>query len=193
MGSKRAKLKQTLETRDGKAISLRRFVNKMDREDKRGDKTWTIIVNGSDKGIRNDAQEQVMEINAKDTIQQGEYFIKTLWPQMKAQHGRLPAYLEKYLDIAYQGGFAGNVIPAMDIVDKAEDSREILHIIGLIQLMAGALNMARKQNKGVKLYIVEPETHCHPARQSALMSVMHQIEEDYRPKQQASGKGSVSN
>ena len=166
----KAKDESTILTDDKRAISLDKVTKQFSAT-----KPWNILVNGTEMGIRNDAN--IIEINPTETIVQAEYFLKNIWPDIKKQHNRLPRYLSKYLHIIYRD--VTDEKDMMDRLDYADDSRELKHVIGLIQLFTGTLSMAKKEKKGCRIYIVEPETHCHPKVQSALMSMLNQISDDY--------------
>lgn len=85
----------------------------------------------------------------------------------------LPNYLRKYLAM---------IFPNADIdvlYYNARSNRAARQMIGMIQLVAGVLNTARKQGKGVRLFIELPETYLHPEQQAHLMSTLQQIMDDY--------------
>jgi hypothetical protein len=118
--------------------------------------------------IKNNAKDELAEINAIERKRQALYFVKT-FPKM------YPPYLVKYLKIDYSNQEDEFI---HGIIDNVKSNREAQQVIGLIQLLCGGLRMAKKWNKGIRFYIVEPETHLHPKRQAAIMSVIHSIYEE---------------
>jgi predicted ATP-dependent endonuclease of OLD family len=55
----------------------------------------------------------------------------------------------------------------------------MMQLIGMIQLVGGSLNIARKEQKGVRLYIEEPESRMHPKRQAKMVSLLEMLKKDY--------------
>lgn len=58
-------------------------------------------------------------------------------------------------------------------------SAENCQIIGLIQLIAGSLSAAKKEKKGIRIYLEHPETHLHPSRQLKLIKLINKLKKDY--------------
>lgn len=63
----------------------------------------------------------------------------------------------------------------------AASNAGLMQAIGMIQLMAGALNMAKKAGKGIRLYVENPETHMHPEQQCNLADLLVTLLKDYGP------------
>ena len=159
--------KDDLLTPDKRALSLGKIADQIVPPENK----ITVLINNSGKGIRNDVP--LIEVNPEETIKQGRYYIEEVHPKFG---GRIPSYLTKYLGRLYEDDEDQSV---EYLLEGAFDNREVLHLIGMIQLVGGTLNAARKEGGGVRLYIVEPETYCHPKRERIIMSVLHDLIDEY--------------
>lgn len=128
---------------------------------------FTVLV--GDVAIRNNAKDQVMEVSPKDRRTQALYFSK----QFPNSH---PGYLYKYLKIMYHTEKDTDI---RDLLVGLKHNKELQQIVGLIQLVAGGLNLARKTKSGIRFYIIEPETHLHPKRASAVITLLDKLYNDY--------------
>jgi len=72
-----------------------------------------------------------------------------------------------------------NYKTVLSLIKWCEQNKESAQVIGLIQLIGGSLNIARKEGCGIKLYIEHPETSLHPKRQAKFVSMLTKIQEEY--------------
>ena len=61
----------------------------------------------------------------------------------------------------------------------AKTNNEMKQIIGMIQLFGGSLNIARKMQKSIKLFVEEPEARLHPKRERTMMLLLETLKKDY--------------
>ena len=142
-------------------VSLKKLLK--DPGFKRAPGPFTVLV--GELAIRNNAKDAVQEISPQDRAKQALYFIKT-FPKLH------PPYLTKWLQEAYD---TKNIDFIHGIIDNAKSNREAQQLIGLIQLVLGALRLSKRHNAGCRLYLIEPETHLHPKRQARIMYVLNNI------------------
>jgi hypothetical protein len=146
----------------GAPISIKKVV---EHQEKTGEnKTLTLLIDGSGTGFAAD-DPSLFDVSIAARIQQAEYFIGLNLP--------LPNYLRKYLEMMF---------PDDNIDAKykfASTSPEVMQVIGLVQLLAGGLNMARKQGQYMRFYIEEPEARLHPSRQAQVMNVILELQKEY--------------
>lgn len=148
---------------EGAPVSLRKFI-----EAGHTIAPLTLIVDGTPTraGIAPDDPD-TFNILTADREQQAQYFLSLNLP--------MPDYLRKYLALVY---------PKADLDALYKNARTNIgarQVIGMIQLIAGALHMAKKAGKGVRLYIEHPETHLHPEQQAGLASMFIALQKDYDP------------
>ena len=162
----------------------------------------TVLIDGTGLGIVKD-EEGMLYITPEDCSQQALHYCKTIFDGK-----RVPAYLYRYLHYmfinnAYHPKYNSDQDVANAFINKelteeseeyiqirnmityAEHNTELLQVIGLIQLIGGSLNMARKSNSGLRLYLDRPETALHPKRQSSFMSMFEMLRKDYGWKEDA--------
>ena len=130
-----------------------------------------ILVDGSASGFVND-DPTLANITVKEREFQADYFISLNLP--------LPVYLAKYIHFMFDDDGKPCNVEAM--YKYASTNPELKQVIGMCQLVGGALNMARKADKGIRLYIEKPEADQHPRRQSRMMSLLMMLKEDYGAK-----------
>jgi predicted ATP-dependent endonuclease of OLD family len=66
-----------------------------------------------------------------------------------------------------------------NLITYCKSNAESRQLIGLCILLAGALNLARKENRFPRIFIEHPETHLHPKMECKLMTLLEQIKKDY--------------
>lgn len=130
-----------------------------------------VLVDGAGSGFVND-DPTLVNVTVVEREFQAMYFIGLGLP--------LPAYLKKYIEYMFNDD--GKPCNAEAMYKYAASNAELKQIIGMCQLVGGALNMARKADKGVRLFIELPEAHQHPKRQSRMMSLLMMLKEDYGAK-----------
>ena len=175
---------QTIDPQDPYSpISLKDFLDKAGPDLKR----LTLLVDGTGNGIYNDAG--IVNIAPADCKMQAEYY-KTIH-----NVNQFPMYLLRYLyylfleeDYKIKSNEEVAKIYTEDetvkqrlnsLVLNCDKNPEAAQCIGLVQLIAGTLSMARRQKAGVRVYIEHPETHLHPKRQSKFTSVLTDIYDEY--------------
>ena len=160
------------------------------------DKPLTLIVDGTGCGIAHDA-EDVVYVTPAECSTQAKYYCSTLF------NGKnIPAYLYRHLgqlmfdwgyeykyetDQALAAAFESGELSAESDDYKQicnwfkyiDSNDEVRQIVGLIQLIAGSLNAARKQESGLRLYIDKPETSLHPKRQAGVISTILRLKDEY--------------
>lgn len=156
-------------------------------------KPITIFVDGSGCGIAQD-DDSLIYITPSECSSQALYYSKTLFDGK-----RIPAYLYRYLGFMFSIGkdyqtdeelvedFSSGVITEesvdykqiLNLIKYCEHNDEAKQVIGLIQLIGGALNIARKQQKGIRLYIDKPETSLHPNKQSKIPTLLMRLKDRY--------------
>lgn len=130
-----------------------------------------VLVDGSGSGFVND-DPTLANITIVEREFQATYFLSLGLP--------LPAYLKKYIEFMFSDD--GSPCNAEAMYKYAATNAELKQIIGMCQLVGGALNMARKADKGIRLFIEQPEAYQHPKRQSRMMSLLMMLKEDYGAK-----------
>lgn len=151
----------------GSPVSLRKFI-----ESGLPITTFTMIVDGTPEraGVHPDDPD-TCNVTILDREQQADYFLALKLP--------MPEYLKKYLKVLYEDP-EGKTVEAM--YGQAHMNKGLKQMIGLIQLIAGGCNMARKAGKGIRFFVELPETYMHPAQQRHIPDVMKMIMDDYGPK-----------
>lgn len=172
--------KNDILTDDETAISLQKFIDQRKNagEEIKGPEPL-ILLNQTDMyGIVNDTSDFITispheNDTGNTTTAQALYYLDTFYdPKIR----NAPAYLRRYIKKMYQ---YKSFEEADQIIHTARNNKEALHIIGLIQLVGGCLNIARKQGTAPKLYIVEPETYMHPKRERLIITVFKELAEEY--------------
>lgn len=174
----------------GSPVSLKKFVDQA--KDLR---KFTLLIDGTGSGIAKDHPE-FLYVTPEECSKQSIYYSKERFD------GRIPVYLYRYLHYLFiQNGTSwtyktdDDVLQAFlrkeitntspdyvylkNLIENCEHNPEAQQCIGFVQIVGGALNIARKNKSGLRLFIDRPETALHPARQSAIMPVILQLEEDY--------------
>ncbi len=156
-------------------------------------KPFTLLVDGSGLGIAKD-DEGTVYITPQDCKDQALYYCKNVFDGV-----HVPAYLFRYLNYMMfddeqwtSDNQVAEAFVSKQLTDKSEEytrvctllkfaeyNPEALQVIGLIQLIGGILNTARKQKSGVRLYLEHPETSLHPKRQSRFVSLFHKLFKEY--------------
>jgi len=150
-------------------------------------KELTVLIDGTGFGIKKDSLEPLY-ITPDECRTQALYYLNN-----KFKDGKAPLYLIRYLDFMFfdapfisedevntnPNSYIETGKKIVDFLENAKDNDEALQVIGLVQLIAGSLNMARKAGAGILLYIDKPETHLHPKRQSRFMTMFQHIRKEY--------------
>lgn len=187
-------------------ISLRKFVDYLDKTGQ-GDKKLVVLINGTGNGMEIDDAPTV-NVMIADRIMQTEYFVDSIYPQLE----RVPAYLYRYIqwfmfdeerhfsemkyptDQSYYDAIIGGLKDTDEykqidsFIKWGKSNTEATHCIALIQMIAGSLSAAKKQNSGIRLYIELPETGFHPKRERGLVMLLEKLREEYGPKQKENEK-----
>lgn len=150
---------------DGAPISLKKVSSHLDKTGKSKDNIY-VLIDGSASGFTND-DPHLANVTIEERDKQADYFLSLELP--------LPPYLKKYLEMAYEG----DGVDLEGMYKYAKTNAELKQLIGLIQLVGGSLNIARKQQKSIKLWIEEPETRMHPKRERRIMSLIYALKKDY--------------
>ncbi len=86
--------------------------------------------------------------------------------------GKFMPGIEKYLEIF---GYKPE-----DILTIKNPTNQHKKIVGLIEMVVGVNRMAKKHGVGIPIFVEEPETHLHPAKQvlavQFLIQVMHEFD-----------------
>lgn len=171
----------------GSPISLKKVLKEVEL------KPFTFFVDGSGQGIAPDDESCIYITPAECTIQ-ALHYSKNVFDGR-----RVPEYLYRYLSymfdvepimnskaetiIAFNTGVINEETPGykhiVNLIKYCDSNDEARQIIGLIQLIAGTLNMARKNKSGVRLYIDKPETSLHPKRQSRCVNLLMKLREEF--------------
>lgn len=170
----------------GSPVSLQKFLDTHEVA-----KPFSVLIDGTGGGIAKDAAE-VIYITPKDCSEQAIYFSKNVFD------GRIPDYLYRYLafmmlDREYQTQYelvadmnAGKVTTESEdykhiqnLIKYCDSNPEAQQVIGLIQLIAGIFNMAKKAKAGIRVYLEHPETALHPKRQARFVSMFMHLKEEY--------------
>ena len=70
-------------------------------------------------------------------------------------------------------------VEVVNFLKYVEHNPEGLQLLGLIQLIGGSLNLIRKEQAPMRLYIEYPETSLHPKRSARFMSMFHMLSKEY--------------
>lgn len=171
----------------GSPVSIKKVMEQVELRD------FNLFVDGSGSGIAKD-DDTLIYITPEECSHQALYYSKTLFDGK-----RIPAYLYRYLGFMFEIGkdyqtdqelvrdFQEGVITEesieykqiLNLIKYCEHNDEAKQIIGLIQLVGGALNIARKQQMGVRLYIDKPETSLHPNKQSKIPTLLIRLKDNY--------------
>ena len=152
-----------IEPVDGAPISLQKV---LDANVITPSKDLTVLLDQTGCGIVNDTVEYAnVTIDARE--EQAKYFLSLDIP--------LPEYLKKYLAYMYED----DEVNLEGMYKYASTNPELKQLIGFIQLVGGSLNIARKMNKSVKMFIEEPEARLHPKRERRIVSLLEMLKRDY--------------
>jgi hypothetical protein len=153
-----------------------------------------VLVDNTGSGIAKD-EEGMVYITPEECKTQTLHYVKNVFDGR-----RVPAYLFRYINYIMfdeKMKWATDQDVAQAFISKqlteeseeyvrvrnfltyAEHNTEALQLIGFIQLVAGTLNIARKQGTGVRLFIEHPETGLHPKRERFIMSLLKKLSEEY--------------
>lgn len=174
----------------GSPVSLKKFIASSP-----GLPELTVLIDGTGMGIAKD-EEGMVYITPDECKTQTLHYVKNIF------NGRnVPGYLFRYInymmkddrDMRYptddkvmEGFLSGSLteqhedyVFVKNFITYAEHNTEALQLIGFVQLVGGTLNMARKMQSGVRMYLEQPETGLHPKREARLMSLFHKLTEEY--------------
>jgi len=133
---------------------------------------FTVLVDGTPERVGVAADDpNTVNVLVSDREFQATWFLE--------QNISLPKYLRKYLTLLYGEGADIDGLYA-----HAKTNKATRQMIGLIQILAGGLNMARKAGKGIRFYVEEPETFQHPQQQARVMDVIKKLMDEYGPKEE---------
>lgn len=142
---------------------------------------------------------EIVNIMIADRVMQTAYFVDEVFPKLP----RVPAYLYRFISwimfedgekpmkypsdndflMALQSGLLKQTDPEYKQIEGfikwGKSNTEATHLIGLVQLVGGALKQASKKNSGLRLFIELPETGFHPKRERLIMSLLYKLQEEY--------------
>lgn len=174
----------------GSPVSFKKFL--LQTQDKL--RELTVLIDGTGSGIAHD-DEGTLYIRPEDCSKQAIYYSKNGFDGV-----RIPAYLYRHLGYMMIDGMKeyktdqelvedfenGKITKESDdykylcnLITYCEQNPEVQQVIGLIQLISGSLNIARKAKSGLRLYIDRPETALHPERQVKAMNLLMKLKEEY--------------
>jgi hypothetical protein len=184
---------------DGSPISLKKVLDTPEM----ATRELTVLIDGTGCGIAKDA-EDVLYVTPEACKMQAMYYCKEMFDGKQ-----IPAYIFRHImflwydrmfsddkimieelekeaalktdEIEAGDGISGlpeykSILGMLQFIDYNEELQQCL---GLIQLLCGSLSVARKENKGIRIYLDKPETNLHPKRQAAIMTVINKIREEY--------------
>jgi len=160
-----------IEPIDGAPISLKKVSDHLSKEKKSLINTY-VLIDGTGSGFVND-HPMMANITIEERERQADYFLGLNLP--------MPAYLRPYLELMFPDENIDG------LYKYAKTNGEMRHIIALVQLFGGSLNVAKKEKVGVKIYIEEPETRMHPKREAKMMMLIEKIKKDYGFKEEENG------
>lgn len=149
------------EPEDGAPISLKK-VSKILKPSKE----IYVLIDSSSSGFVND-DPSLVEVSIQDREEQAMYFLNL--------DIATPPYLKKYLEFMY----AGEKVDIDSMMKHGKTNPELKQIIGLVQLVGGSLNHARKNKVHFRMHIQEPETRMHPKREAKIVSLIEMLKKDY--------------
>lgn len=153
---------------DGAPLSLKKISDKLSAEQptSKNKSNLYVLVDNTTSGFAHD-DPHMANITISEREYQADYFLDLKVP--------LPAYLRPYLEYMYEDDK-----PDIDAMYKyAKTNAELKQIIGLVQLLGGSLNMAKKARKNIKIFIEEPEARLHPKRERKMMALIEKIRKQY--------------
>lgn len=173
----------------GSPVSLKKFVAK---HPELGE--LTVLVDNSGLGMAKD-EEAMVYITPEECKTQTLHYVKNIFDGR-----RVPAYLFRYIsfmmfdeewkwknDQELAAAFINKelteqseeYVRVKNFIAYAEHNTEALQLIGLIQLIGGTLNVAKKNKSGVRMFIEQPETGLHPKRERLVISMFKKLSEEY--------------
>lgn len=147
---------------DGAPLSLKKISAHLDKHGKSKNNLY-VLIDGTASGFMPDPM--MANITIADREAQADYFLGLNLP--------MPAYLRPYFELMFPDENVDS------LYKYAKTNGEMRHIIAIVQLFGGSLNIARKEKKHVKIYIEEPETRMHPKREARMMMLLEKIKKDY--------------
>jgi len=148
---------------DGAPISLKKVSDHLSKERKAKSNTYVLIDSTASGFMPDDPMMANITIAERET--QADYFLGLNLP--------MPTYLRPYLELMFPDENVDN------LYKYAKTNGEMRHIIAIVQLFGGSLNIAKKQKKHVKIYLEEPETRMHPKREARMMMLIEKLKKDY--------------
>lgn len=171
----------------GSPISLQKILDTQNIS-----KPFSLFIDGTGQGIAHDAKE-FLYITPEECSKQSIWYSKNMFDGKHiSQHlWRWISFM--MLDKEYQKPedfikevTSGKITETNEdyvfiknFIAYCEHNPEAQQVIGLIQLLAGTLTDAKKNNKSIKIYIDRPETSMHPKRQQRFMSMFYKMEKEY--------------
>ena len=141
--------------------------------------------------------EETINIMIEDRVMQAHYFIEEIYPTLP----KVPAYLFRYIhwmmfdynkmkyatDADYIFAIENNDLElhseeyeqVHNFIKWGKTNSEATHLIGLVQLIAGALKAAARQKCNVRLFIELIETGFHPKRERSLVVLLNKLKDEY--------------
>jgi len=173
----------------GSPVSLKKFLLRHQTA-----KPMTVLLDQTGTGIAHD-DEGTIYITPEECSTQALYYSEHMFNGVN-----VPAYLYRYITYMMMEGekeymndqelaedFKNGTITAesdsykqvVNLIKYCKDNPEMQQVMGLIQLIGGSLNIARKADAGIRLYLDRPETSMHPKRQARFMSCLMKLQKEY--------------
>ncbi len=186
----------------GSPVSMTKVLDFIDNETPIKDQpSLMVLLDNSGSGIYHDSP-QLVNIMITDRIEQCNYYLDNFF------NGKnISAYLYRYIYWIMEEGCTDNpkyrndqeiadaynnkhltaesdeYKKVLNYITYAKSNTEIMHIIGLVQLIGGALKEAAKQQSCLRIFIEQPETGFHPKRERCLVTILNRLRDEYGFKQ----------
>jgi hypothetical protein len=93
--------------------------------------------------------------------------------QWSYQQRRFSTATAKYLPLFYPATWEQEL-------NVSHPSKQTRQIVGMIELMAGALALARQQGKSVRILVEQPELYLHPSMQVIMTDCLVALMKEYQ-------------
>jgi hypothetical protein len=176
----------------GSPVSLKKFI----LQDQGNEQGLRVLIDNDHIGIAQDDPSTVY-LTVQARKEQWSYFMT----QFDGE--RIPAYLYRYLHAMFGTANSASMkyssdlelkrvfetgeltreseeyIQILNLIKFSEYNPQTQQLIGMIQLVAGTLNLAKKSRKPIRLFIEHPETHLHPKTTARFMWMFDQLRKEY--------------
>lgn len=185
---------------DGSPISMSKLLDNIDHDTPvEKQPQIMVLLNNSGNGIIQDS-EKLINVMISDRVMQAEYWRDNFWnpKAMSAYLYKFVYYMmeeENYRPENYKYPTNQSIVDALssgalketddefikmrNYFEYMKSNTEVTHTIGLVQIVGGCLNTARKQGGNCRFFIEQPETGFHPKRERKLMTLIQWLADDY--------------